>query len=677
MNPLLMKNIELRCLAFLCLLSTLTIQAQHTIYGVKRSGAFVQNKQKFELNEGDALEFQNMRYYTVDKEGARQGYLYTTADTFYVEDPGIGVYRPNYLRNNNFDDEKSQYCWSRSKQSDHFVVFWEPEFGSDPTQAPEPYTFNPDDLLERAEKAFVVYTTQLGFSKLGNSKTLDSNKIIMLVHYTDVWRATGSGVDNRVGTLDVNPAAANTTITTAHEIGHTFQYIVGCDEGTQHGWRYGFGPNASGGCGWWESCAQWQAFKVYPEQQFTSTWANPWKYAHLNLLHEEWRYYNFFVQDYWCELHGADFIGRLWKESTYPEDPVETYQRMNNASQADFCRDMYNYATRAITWDIEALRTAGRRYTDRFETSLHNAGDGWWQVDSAQCPQNYGFNVIRLRVPAAGTVVKASFKGIAGAKGYRAYQVDKAGWRYGFVALQSDGTRVYGDMYADAEGTAEMTIPAETTNLWFVVSGAPTEHFRHAWEMGTDEFGNDVHTPATLSNDEQWPYQVRFTGTNLPGQYYYPADYPRTDIIIDEAVTLKKTGATGTNVSSVVNLPMEQIYDALGLSTELVGQLTPGANEPANLRLRALNADGNESDSRLLSSQYYWGFNASGDVVEGTVASTNYLLTLNYAKGKVIVNGYRSRISVGTTYQAALEFIFINTDGKAYTATIHFRVKVE
>ena len=195
--------------------------------------------------------------------------------------------------------------------------------------------------------------------------------------------------------------------------------------------------------------------------------------------------------------------------------------------------------------------------------------------------------------------------------------------------------------------------------------------------MGTDEFGNDVHTPATLSNDEQWPYQVRFTGTNLPGQYYYPADYPRTDIIIDEAVTLKKTGATGTNVSSVVNLPMEQIYDALGLSPELVGQLTPGANEPANLRLRALNADGNESDSRLLSSQYYWGFNASGDVVEGTVASTNYLLTLNYAKGKVTVNGYRSRISVGTTYQAALEFIFINTDGKAYTATIHFRVKVE
>lgn len=670
------KN-KIVCLAFLSLVSAMSLHAQHTIYGIKKSGAFVQNKVKYELNEGDALKFQNLRYYIIDKDGTSHGYLYTTADTFYVEDPGIGVYRPNYLRNNNFDDEKSQYCWSRSKQSDHFIVFWEPEFGSDPTQVPAPFTFNPDDLLERAEKAFYVYTERLGFSKIGSSKTLDSYKIIMLVHYTDVWRATGSGVDDRVGTLDVNPAAANTVITTAHEIGHTFQYIVGCDEGTQHGWRYGFGPNASGGCGWWESCAQWQAFKVYPEQQFTTTWANPWKYAHLNLLHEEWRYFNFYIQDYWCELHGADFIGRLWKESAYPEDPVETYKRINNASQADFCRDMYEYATRTITWDIETLKSTGRHYIDRFETSLHSAGDGWWQIDSVQCPQNYGFNIIRLRVPVAGTNVKASFKGIAGSTGYRAYKVDKAGWRYGFVALKSDGTRVYGDMYANPEGTAEMTIPAETTNLWFVVSGAPTDHFRHAWEMGTDEFGNDVHTAATLANDEQWPYMVRFSGTNLPGEYYYPIDYPRTDISIDETVTIQKTGVTGTNVSAVVNLPMEQIYDALGISTELFGKLAPGANEPANLRLRALNADGSESDDRLLSSQYFWGFDANGDVVKGSIANTDYLLTLNYAKGKVTINGYRSRIQVGSTYKAALALTFTNADDKSYTATIHFTVKVD
>jgi hypothetical protein len=38
------------------------------------------------------------------------------------------------------------------------------------------------------------------------------------------------------------------------------------------------------------------------------------KLHHLNLLHEDWRYQNCFIQDYWCMLYGHDFIGRLWRE---------------------------------------------------------------------------------------------------------------------------------------------------------------------------------------------------------------------------------------------------------------------------------------------------------------------------------------------------------------------------
>lgn len=52
-------------------------------------------------------------------------------DTIYFQDPGPGVYRPNYLRNNDFQNE---------------------------------YTFNPDDLLERAEKIYGVNTGLLGFA---------------------------------------------------------------------------------------------------------------------------------------------------------------------------------------------------------------------------------------------------------------------------------------------------------------------------------------------------------------------------------------------------------------------------------------------------------------------------------------------------------------------------------
>ena len=227
----------------------------------------------------------------------------------------------------------------------------------------------------------------------------------------------------------------------------------------------------------------------------------------MNLLHEQIRYYNFYVQDYWCQLHGQDFIGRLWQESTRPEDPVEAYQRLNNQTQADFCRDMYDYACRAITWDIDGIRERGRGLSDMFTTRLHDVGDGWLEIDSAYCPQNYGFNVIRLNLPEAGTTVKADFLGEAGAPGYRAYNVDKAGWRYGFVALTTDNQRVYGPMFAAPEGTATFSLLENSARLWFVVSGAPTTYWTRDWLSWSEE-----------STAEQWPYRFKLYQTNVYGK---------------------------------------------------------------------------------------------------------------------------------------------------------------
>lgn len=506
--------------ALLSLLLGLTSsQAQQVLYGVKTSDGFLQRKHTYVINEGDELSFDNLRFYILRKDSTLERYNYAQVDTFYFQNPGPGLYRPNYLRNNDFSSDDSQWSLSRSRQSDHFVVFWEKGFGADPTKVAARYAFDPDDLLRRAETIFEVNTQRLGFAHPDSSVTLDNYKIAMFVHYETAWRATGSGVDNKAGTLDVNPDAAKTAVTVAHEIGHTFQYIVSCDHGLTHGWRYGFGPNGSGGCAWWESCAQWQAYKVYPEKQFVDSWATYiYRVSHMNLLHEQIRYYNFYVQDYWCQLHGQDFIGRLWQESTRPEDPVEAYQRLNNQTQADFCRDMYDYACRAITWDIDGIRERGRGLSDMFTTRLHDVGDGWLEIDSAYCPQNYGFNVIRLNLPEAGTTVKADFLGEAGAPGYRAYNVDKAGWRYGFVALTTDNQRVYGPMFAAPEGTATFSLPENSARLWFVVSGAPTEHWHHPWDMGTNAAGNDIHTTESLANDEQWPYRVRFEGTTWTGR---------------------------------------------------------------------------------------------------------------------------------------------------------------
>jgi hypothetical protein len=78
------------------------------------------------------------------------------------------------------------------------------------------------------------------------------------------------------------------------------------------------------------------------------------------------------------------------------------------------------------------------------------------------------------------------------------------------VALLKDGTRVYGTVAPasmsvnQGQGSVDFDCPANCDRLWLVVSGAPSAHWRHAWD------DNDT-------NDEQWPYQVSFNNTNLFG----------------------------------------------------------------------------------------------------------------------------------------------------------------
>ena len=178
----------------------------------------------------------------------------------------------------------------------------------------------------------------------------------------------------------------------AHEVGHTFQYLVSADLGQSHGYNYGYGAGASGGNGWWESCANWQAYKVYPERQFTDGeyFEGHLPKCHLNILHEDWRYENCFVQDYWCMKHGQDFIGRLWRESNKPEDPVETYKRLNKLSQEELCDEFYEGFARMATWDIDGVRERARHRIGQHQSHLTKTSEGLWRVDAAYCPQNYG-----------------------------------------------------------------------------------------------------------------------------------------------------------------------------------------------------------------------------------------------------------------------------------------------
>jgi hypothetical protein len=143
---------------------------------------------------------------------------------------------------------------------------------------------------------------------------------------------------------------------------------------------------------------------------------------------------------------------------------------------------------------------------------MNLTSDNHWLVDPSVCIENYGYNSIKLNAPPQAAEVTVHFMGKTGAGGFRALNIGKGGWRYGFVALLKDSTRAYSavgsanvENGANPDQSLSFSCPADCIKLWLVVSGAPQEHWRHAWDDDN-------------SNDEHWPYQVQFKNTNLLGQ---------------------------------------------------------------------------------------------------------------------------------------------------------------
>jgi hypothetical protein len=180
------------------------------------------------------------------------------------------VYEPSFLarEGSNLKDCNTPFCSERSVQTDNWIIYWQKGFGADPSTSSGSYKVNMTALKEVAEKSYAVYVDSLKMVLKGSSLTDKYKMMIFLLYQTD-WAAFGSGQDEKVGTLHVNPAAANINTVLAHEIGHCFEYMTGADV-PGSGWRWGFGTNGDGGNGFWEQIANWQAFKTYPAQQFTA-----------------------------------------------------------------------------------------------------------------------------------------------------------------------------------------------------------------------------------------------------------------------------------------------------------------------------------------------------------------------------------------------------------------------
>ena len=506
--------------------------------------------------------------------------------------------------------DDARWSFWRMKQSEHFFVFWEPGFGYDPgsSDVPASLRVNIDDLLQKAEQFYTTNIETLKMATTGQGKSyLDQYKMQIYILYQQDWLATGSGYDNKIGALWVNPSTCQPVGSTiAHEIGHSFQYQVACDKllngegseteyGMDCGFRYGFGANGAGGCAYWEQCAQWQSFQSYPEECFTqdahtAVWL---RNHHRHFNHEFMRYASYWLPYYLTQKHGIEAYGQIWRESKYPEDPIQTYARLFcTGDMENFYDEYYDYAARAVNYDFDAIHQY-LSYNPAAANYVTNMlpKDGGFQPTYDNCPGTTGFNAIELNIPAAGTKVKADLKAVApgsslvdGDAGkvvngdgavignvstYNKQSNMSSAYRIGFVAVTGDKA-VYGEMAKGKEAVAEMDVPAGTDKLYLVVVATPTNYERQEWD--DDE-----------TNDQQWPYNVKFEGTGVKGFVEIPAGEP-------ESVTLPIVELSGLDAANdtwldlsynlLENRQMEAIAKAFKMQpAEIVGAIIPRGDE--------------------------------------------------------------------------------------------------
>ncbi len=523
----------------------------------------------------------------------------------------------------------AKWSWWRMKQSEHFFVFWEPGFGDDPNaeSVPEALRVDVEDLLEKAEQFYKTNVEKLGMATVGQGKSvLDNYKMQIYLLYQ------------------------------------------------------------------WEQCAQWQSFQDYPNECFDQkTHYAVWlKNHHRHFGHEFMRYASYWFQYWFTEKHGIEAYARIWKESKYPEDPIQTYMRLYcNNDLNSLYKDLYEYSTHCADYDIAAVHQYKKEAAVNYSTKMYKS-NGYYQVAYANCPGTTGFNLIPLNIPENGKV-SATFEGLtpgsalaAGDPGtvvdgdgnakstvtkYNSQSNTQSNFRYGFVAITKDGKSHYGEMHSGKSGSASYDVPSGTERLYLCVLAAPEKYNRHAW--------NDDET-----KDEQWPYRVKFIGTDLLGNVTIPDGDP-TDATVELEASLDASDANyPLKTFNLLNVgAMETIAKAFKLQPSEIagatldagtvkaegfagpadGQVAMGLTNPDGTVSYAYSANGigfwiaaDGTASSWGESPVYYEYDAGG-----------YGLTVGHNPGST---------KAGTTYTIKPTMVY-NKGGKLYKAVITVKMK--
>lgn len=594
--------------------------------------------------------------------------------------------------------------YKHTKSSKHFDVYYGTGYGKTPPDklaSSNSLYVNVDDLLQKAESFFDLYINQLKFADLTSSTKLNQYKMIICLLHDTGWTATGSGYDNQIGALWVTPSTCHPVgQTIAHEIGHSFQYQVYCDLGGYTGFRQAVGNGST----FWEQTAQWQSVQAYPDLMISQS-IGLWQPNHNYAFTHEWqRYQSYWLHYYWADKWGVDAIGRVWRGGKVSgEDPCQVYMRVFGVSVNDFYKEIYDYASKMVTYDLDAIRSYGKSVIGQYNFNCVDVGDGVVQVAYSSCPQSTGFNVIPLEVPAAGTEIKTRFTALpagtslaendpaqynngdkytaANVTRYNTFsEKSRRGFRHGYVALLKDGTRVYqsvdtvyakGRSMVAVSDTTTFTVPENTERLWFVVSPAPSVYIVHKWDEN-------------ITNDDQWPYQVKFENTDVVG--HIPTVDLSDSSILPSDVTLNinvgfnaSTSEYPGTVYRLTSAQLAAIGNALRVQPADISKLLTAystSQAKNTINFVALNPKTNAVvNSASTANGYGHWFSKTGTVCgwgnDSYVYSEMDANTLAFTIGQ-----YPNHCKNGEVYQLGQGFRYKDKDGHIAVAKLIFHIYI-
>lgn len=398
------------------------------------------------------------------------------------------------------------WSYSKSYQSTNFVVFWGNVVGTNPaTYSDVNLRFNPQSVCDTLEKIYTKFVTQLGFCSDAPTTNLGKYKIIIVMN--DTWGsggpsgwAFGGSYGNTIGAMWVHPNATRDGAVISHELTHALQGMISIQENTVGGGYVGWEPAGF----FWEAHANYMRTQMYP--RFAGDDLPRWMGTQSFHLSSTRHHYGTFKWLYTIQdTDGITMVNRLWKESLANEHPLITYRRLKGWNQSQLNDFLYNYAKREVTYDYtsnnfgsimrgarEALKTSEPHYIWRLYTMLTqiSATTNRYVVPDAFAPQDYGYNIIPLYTTCSSRNVTVKFKGHTEVN-------STAGWRYGFVATNADGTvSRYGALSNANDAQISFQMNSNETGLYLVVMGAPTTHTSYVWEPGFPKI-------------KRYPYELR------------------------------------------------------------------------------------------------------------------------------------------------------------------------